>query len=81
MKLRCRYRFVKINSREVVIRDIGPWSEFMTITNDVEALVEHMYEVHQLFRNQRLFYYDSEDQLDEIIHKQNEFVRFAPGPK
>jgi hypothetical protein len=53
----------------------------MSVTNDAEAVVESLTREGLLPTNRRLFYYDSDGQLDEIIHKDGEFVGFAPGPQ
>ena len=60
----------------LVIKDIGPWDQFPTVTNDVEQVVARLQ-----FRlaGRRLFYYDSYGQFDEILVKKGEFAGFRPG--
>ncbi len=61
----------------LVVRDLGPWSEHRTITNDAERVVEELAEY--LPDGRRLFYYDSQNQRDEIIVSHGRFVGFIPG--
>jgi len=64
-----------------VIRDLGPWNEHLTVTNDVEWVVKQLFATHALLAGQRLFYYDSDGRLDEILVKDGKFVAFAAGPQ
>ena len=66
-----------------IIRDIGENSR--SVTNDAEAVVEYLTVSGAIQENlrsgQQLLYYDSEGQLDEILHKNGKFVGFKPGPR
>jgi len=64
----------------ITIRDRGPWTEFMTITNDAEGVVAELWKLGLLKSHQHLFYYDSADQLDELLHQDGKFTGFKPGP-
>ena len=64
----------------LVIRDVGPWDKYATITNDVRHVVRKLVMEGLLDPGDRLFYYDSEGQLDEIVIKDGEFWRIKPGP-
>lgn len=52
----------------LVIRDVGPWDAFPTVTNAAEAVVVELRRRGMLPTGRRLFYYDSEGVLDEIVH-------------
>jgi len=65
----------------LVIKDVGPWDQHPTVTNDAEAVVEALTSQGYLPEGRRLFYYDSEGTLDEILIKDGRFVGFAPGPR
>lgn len=72
------YRVDVEDEMTVTIRDIGPWDEHMTVTNDVERVVRDLHELDLQCR--RLYYYDSEGELDEILHDGNgRFLGFAAG--
>ncbi len=64
----------------LVVRDLGPWDQFPTITNAAEELVEHLHETDVL-AGRRLFYYDSEGELGELLHRDGRFGGFAPAPR
>lgn len=61
----------------VVIRDLGPWDQYKTVTNDAENVVEFLVEAEVLRPGDRLFYFDSSGQLDEILVKDGRFVAIA----
>ena len=81
----------EVHADRVIIQDVGPWHEHPTITTDAEDVVRRMVrgvEDRQLpgdpifqLGNRRLFYYDSEGNLDELVVADSRFVRFAPGPR
>lgn len=64
-------------SGPLVIRDLNAGR---SVTNDAERVVRELWEQGRLFNERRLFYYDSEGSLDELVHDEGTFVRFAPGP-
>lgn len=76
--VRARYIIDKEDEKTVVIADVGTTQ--MSVTNDAEAVVRDLHERGAL-RGRRLFYYDSEGRLDELVHDgRGVFVNFAPGP-
>lgn len=77
--MRANYQIVSglhADASPLVIRDLGPWSRFATVTNAAEEVVAELIGNGYLRRDQRLLYYDSEGELDEIIHQDGKFVRF-----
>lgn len=69
-----------LGEHPLIIRDVGPWDKHPTVTSDVEGVVERLVAQGRLPEGRRLFYYDSEDFLDEILVKDGKFAGFAPGP-
>lgn len=69
MGLSARFEILREEStaEQLVIRDIGPWSVYKTITNDAKDVVLEMHLFHQL-GNRRLLYYDSDGNRDELLH-------------
>jgi hypothetical protein len=65
-------------SPDVVIRDIGPWDKFLTVTNAAESVVAELVVDKVLKEGQRLFSYDSNGEIGEILVKYGKFVGFAP---
>ncbi len=62
----------------IVLEDIGPWDKYMTITNAAENVIEEV-ERRWGIRNRRVFYYDSEGVLTELLVKDGKFAGFAPA--
>lgn len=60
------------------MRDLGPWDDFKTITNEPEWVVEKVCNEHPSMK--RLLYYDSEGHLDEIRFENGRFKSFLPCP-
>ena len=75
------FEIVKIRPESVTIRDIGPWDRCLTVTNDADNVVAEMFRMGALLPEQRLFYYDTDGQLDELVHKNGKFVGFGPGDR
>ena len=73
---RANYTIVHDDSERMVILDVGPWDLFPTVTNDIEGVVNEL--VGRL-NGKRLFYYDSENNYDEIVIENETFVGFRPG--
>jgi hypothetical protein len=74
------YVMVEQTQTRVVIRDLGPWDKFKTVTNAAEDVVAELVADGELKAGQRLFYYDSDGNLDEILIKDGCFAGFAPVP-
>jgi len=77
--MRCSFSVV-FQSQEsdiLVLRDSGQGT---SITNDAENLVSYLSRTHVLKPNTQLLYYDTSNQLDQIVHSDGRFVGFAPGP-
>jgi hypothetical protein len=68
------FRKVLSDDQFLVLQDLGPWDFHQTITNGAEEVVSS---VATELGDRRLFYFDSENQLDEIIVVQGGFHGFA----
>lgn len=75
--MRARYEIVRNEPWAITIRDVGH-AETTSVTNDAEAVVEDLVRRGVLHNAKRLFYFDSDDNLDEILHAEGAFVGFAP---
>lgn len=71
-----RFRIENFEPEQIIIRDLGPWDKHLTVTNDAENVIRRLNPAPK----QRVFY-DSMGQLDELVHENHAFVRFAPGPR
>lgn len=74
------YAIVRSDATSVTIRDEGPWDRYLTVTNDAEAVVEELLTVYGL-GSRRLFYYDSDGRLDELVIVAGKFAGFRRGPE
>ena len=61
----------------LVIQDIGPWDEHLTITNDAESVVERL---KDRLGGRSLLYIDSEGELAELCYD-HAFTKFKPLDK
>jgi len=70
-------RSLSVPGLDVYIRDIGPWDEHPTVTNDAENVVERLVTTGKLTPGKRLFYEDSDGNKDEILVEDGKFLGFA----
>ena len=70
------FYIVDQTAQAVTLLDLGPWDKYPTITNAAEETVEFLFRVGVLKEEQRLLYYDSENELTELLHKDGKFVGF-----
>ena len=68
-----------IPGEPLVGRDIGHGTT-VTVTNDVEGVVIFLAKHGLLPAGRRLFYYDSNDSLDEIIVRDGQYAGFFALP-
>jgi hypothetical protein len=69
------YRVIDANSEQVILRDVGPWTEYPTVTNDAEWVVE---QVAPMLSGRQLLYFDSMNSLSELRVRNGKFAGFAP---
>ena len=75
------YEVIGATNGRILIRDLGPWDKYMTVTNAAQEVVEELVQSCVLHDGDRLFYFDSMGELDEIIVENLKFSGFRPGPK
>lgn len=75
-----RFEIVEHDPHQVVLRDLGPWNEHPTITNDAEGVVERLILASMVKADIRLLYFDSEGEVTELRHDGHRFTGFGPGP-
>ncbi len=81
MSHHARYQIEATTESQVTIRDVGAHDGDLTVTNDAEWVVFAMLSEGTLKPGQRLYYYDSDGALDEIVVHQGRFAGFAPVPR
>lgn len=63
----------------LVIRDLGPWDQFQTVTNAAESVILSLQATGDLHVGQRLLYHDSEGELAELlVDEDGRFAGFKP---
>ena len=70
--MKSSFSITEIKDDRVVILDNNLGGR--SVTNDAENVVEYL---HSVYGNRRIFYIDSEGILDELRHKNGNFVGFG----
>lgn len=65
-----------LQEEPLVIKDVGPWDQFMTVTNAAEWVVEQLVQQGKLPPGRRLWCYDSNGDLDELAVTDGKFAGF-----
>lgn len=60
----------------LVIRDIGPWEMHLSVTNGAEIVVA---ELLSRLNGRKLYYYDTEGNLDQLVIKGGKFNGYCSG--
>jgi hypothetical protein len=79
MDIHAAFSVIKEAPDFIFIKDVGH-KKHITITNDAEFVLTKLAEEHSIDRR-RVFYMDSDGQIDEIEHRGAKFVGFKPGHK
>jgi len=69
------YAIVEETENYILIKDLGPWDKYLTITNAPELVVN---DLADKLGSRRLEYYDSEGCRDQILVRNGRFAGFAP---
>lgn len=75
MTQHAQFEIASMTETVVTLRDLGPHTSHLTVTNDAEWVVE---QVAGCLRGRRLEYYDSEGELTGLKVKDGKFDRFGP---
>ena len=75
---KANYDIVEQTDELVCIRDVGPWDQFMSVTNAAEEVVK---ELAHILKGRRLEYFDSDNNRDQLLVKDGRFAGFAPVGK
>ncbi len=75
------YQTVEVNDERILIRDIGPWNEYPTVTNNAEAVVlEQVAAFGEDLGGRELHCIDSEGDIDQLLVENGQFAGFAYLP-
>jgi hypothetical protein len=70
------FEIIEDSADVLLIRDLGPWDRFWTVTNGAEIVVA---ELASRLGGRRLEYFDSAGDRDEILVLDGRFAGFRPG--
>ena len=70
----CTVDIMRVTDTEVVL---GDTSIGMSITNAAEHVVK---EIDKQYPNRKIFYFDTDNNFDELVHTKGIFSHFKPGP-
>lgn len=73
---RSNYKIVSDTDSCLLIQDLGPWDQYLSVTNDAERVVE---ELSRRLKGRRLEYIDSDGRRDQLLHAAGVFIGFAPA--
>jgi hypothetical protein len=78
--MRSNFTILSITSEVIVLKDLGPWTRYQTITNDADAVVEHLHKSKYICETTQIVYQDSEGEWCELCHDGlGNFTGFAIG--
>jgi len=61
-----KYSVIIARTEFVLIKDVGPWDKYLTVTNAAESVIQELFSDGHLHFLPRLFYVDTDDQIDEL---------------
>ena len=70
---RSNYKIVSQTSDMIELVDLGPWNQYLTITNDAENVIA---DLAPILNGRRVFYEDSEGEVTELLHNNGVFTGF-----
>jgi hypothetical protein len=62
----------------ILVRDVG-YKSSRSVTNDAEYIIGQLYLDFEITDDTRIFYEDSEGEIDELLHKGETFKGFQHG--
>lgn len=75
-----QFKIIHNFAHVLVIKDIGPWDRYLTVTNDAESVVKRLVAAGHLTCGQQLVCIDSEGEADQLLVKDGKFSGFATVP-
>jgi hypothetical protein len=66
--MNANFTILSNSSEVIVLRDLGPWDTYKTITNDAEAVVKYLFKSGQATGTKQIIYYDSDGETTKLNH-------------
>lgn len=79
MSLKSKFTIVENTDKYILINDDCELYQSMSVTNDAENVVEFLYKNGLLKNNKRIFYIDTMERVDELLHTLDYFDGFKAG--
>lgn len=73
------YAVIQATETRLVLKDIGPWDRYMTVTNAAEAVIAEIDRDYGI-GDRRVFYFDSDNELTELVVRGGRFAGFKAVP-
>jgi hypothetical protein len=74
MNQKANYKIIVDAPGFMIILDIGPWDQYLSVTNAAESVV---CELNQQLAGRRLEYIDSDGERSELLVRDGKFAGFA----
>ena len=68
--IRSNFSILEFTDDRILLKDLGPWNRYRTITNDAENVIEHLHKTNRCGKR-RVIYKDSGEDLTELLHDGN----------
>lgn len=76
------YEQVDVTDKRILTRDLGPWDQYPTITNNAEAVVAELVTAFgEDLGGRELHYIDSEGDTDRLLVENGRFAGFKFLPR
>jgi hypothetical protein len=66
--MNANFTILSNSSEVIVLRDLGPWDTYKTITNDAEAVVKYLFKSGQATGTKQIVYFDSDGENTKLNH-------------
>lgn len=77
--MKASYSIEWSNNKAILIKDLALIKGTMSITNDAEEVIENLIMTGRI--RDRVFYRDTNGDVDELVHDGKEFKAFMPGTR
>lgn len=74
--MKASYDVEYVNEELILLKDLCELTRGMSITNDAESVVQNVYDS---YGNKVIFYIDTENRVDMLLHESGVFKNFNPG--
>lgn len=72
------FSIVSRTDHYVRLQDLGPWDEYLTITNAAEWVIDQLHHYHDI-KDKQVFYMDSDNKTSTLLHdNEGNFIGHSP---